>query len=233
MSAGFLLLAGFVWWERRQRAPLLDLSLFRKNPVFLFSNIAAMINYAVVFAVSFLLSLYLQYIRGFDPQTAGIILVSMPVVQMVVAPLAGNLSDRIDAQVIATAGMACTTAGLGVMALLSPATSLVIILAGLFLLGLGYGLFSSPNTNAIMSAVRVQHLGVASAMVSTMRSIGQMVSMAIAMLVFSIVMGTVQITPEVYPGLLQSITVVFTIFFFLGLVGIWTSYARGETRVAG
>jgi EmrB/QacA subfamily drug resistance transporter len=229
MAAGFVLLAGFVWWEQRHPAPMLDLSLFHKNPVFLFSNIAAMINYAVVFAVSFLLSLYLQYIRGFDPQTAGIILVSMPVVQMVVAPLAGNLSDRIDAQVIATAGMACTTAGLGVMVLLSPSTSLVIILAGLVLLGLGYGLFSSPNTNAIMSAVRVQYLGIASAMVSTMRSIGQMLSMAIAMLVFSVIMGTVEISPEVYPELLKSITVAFTIFFFLALFGIWTSYARGKS----
>jgi EmrB/QacA subfamily drug resistance transporter len=228
MAAGFALLAGFIWWERRRPAPLLDLSLFRNNPVFLFSNIAAMINYAVVFAVSFLLSLYLQYIRGLDPQAAGIILVSMPAVQMVVAPLAGNLSDRIDAQVIATAGMACTAAGLAIMALLSPGTSLVIILAGLVLLGLGYGLFSSPNTNAIMNAVTVRHLGIASAMVSTMRSIGQMLSMAIAMLVFSVIMGTVIITPEVYPGLLQSISITFTIFFFLGLFGIWASYARGR-----
>jgi MFS family permease len=115
------------------------------------------------------------------------------------------------------------------MALLSPSTSLLILLAGLVLLGLGYGLFSSPNTNAIMSAVRVQYLGIASAMVSTMRSIGQMLSMAIAMLVFSVIMGTVEISPEVYPQLLKSITVAFTIFFFLALFGIWTSYARGKS----
>jgi EmrB/QacA subfamily drug resistance transporter len=233
MAAGFILLAGFIVWERRRPSPMLDLSLFRKNPVFLFSNIAALINYAVVFAVAFLMSLYLQYNRGFDPQTAGIILVSMPVVQMVVSPLAGHLSDRIEPRIIATIGMACTTAGLGVLALVSPATSLLAIFAGLIVLGLGYGLFSSPNTNAIMSAVEVRYLGIASAMVSTMRAIGQMVSMAIAMLVFSIIIGTVQISPEVYPELQQSVTVVFAIFFVLGIIGVWTSYARGRTPVEG
>ncbi len=233
MAAGFILLAGFVWWQKRRPSPMLDLSLFRNNGVFLFSNIAAMINYSVVFAVGFLMSLYLQYIRGLDPQTAGIILVSMPVVQMIVSPLAGHLSDRIEARIIATAGMACTTAGLGVMALVSPSTPLLVLIAGFGLLGLGYGLFSSPNTNAIMSSVEVKHLGVASAMVSTMRYIGQMVSMAIAMMVFSIIIGTVQISPQVYPELQQSVTVAFVIFFFLGLFGIWASYARGRTATAG
>jgi EmrB/QacA subfamily drug resistance transporter len=231
MATGFVLLAGFVWWEHRLKSPMLDLSLFRKNPIFLYSNIAAMINYAVVFAVSFLMSLYLQYIRGFDPQTAGIILVSMPVVQMVVAPVAGHLSDRIEPRVIATAGMASTTVGLGVLALVSASTPLSVILAGLVILGLGYGLFSSPNTVAIMGAVEVKHLGIASAMVSTMRAIGQMLSMAIAMLVFSLIIGTVLISPEVFPELQQSVTVVFAIFFVLGIIGIWTSYARGRTVV--
>jgi EmrB/QacA subfamily drug resistance transporter len=233
MASGFVLLAGFMWWEHRQKSPMLDLSLFRKNPVFIYSNAAAMINYAVLFAVSFLMSLYLQYIRGFDPQTAGIILVAMPVVQMVTAPVAGHLSDRIEPRVIATAGMASTTVGLGIMVLVSPSTSLLVILAGLVILGLGYGLFSSPNTVAIMGAVDVKHLGIASAMVSTMRAIGQMLSMAIAMLVFSLVIGTVLISPEVYPELQQSVTVVFAIFFVLSIIGVWTSYARGSMPVAG
>ena len=117
------------------------------------------------------MSLYLQYNRGLDPQTTGFILVTMPIVQMVISPLAGHLSDSIELRILATARMACTTFGLGVLALVSPVTSLSVIVAGLMVLGLGYGLFSSPNTNAIMSAVEVHHLGVASAIVFTMRAI--------------------------------------------------------------
>jgi MFS family permease len=112
MAMGAVFLYGFVWWERRQPSPMLDLSLFRNNTTFIFSNIAAMINYAVVFAVGFLMSLYLQYNRGLDPQTTGFILVTMPIVQMIVSPLAGHLSDSIEPRILATAGMACTTLGL-------------------------------------------------------------------------------------------------------------------------
>jgi EmrB/QacA subfamily drug resistance transporter len=220
----------FVRRERRAPVPIIDLSLFVKRPVFLFSNIAALINYAVVFAVGFLLSLYLQYNRGIDPQTTGLILVAQPVVQMVISPISGHHSDRIDPRILATAGMACTTVGLGILMLLSPTTPLWIIIAGLLVLGFGYGLFSSPNTNAIMSSVEVRHLGIASGMVSTMRAIGQMTSLAIVMLVFSAIIGTVQISPAVYPQLQQSVNVAFSVFFVISIAGIWASYARGRTR---
>jgi EmrB/QacA subfamily drug resistance transporter len=228
MLFGAVFLFGFVRWERRHPDPMLDLSLFRNNTTFLFSNIAAMINYSIVFAVGFLMSLFLQYNRGLDPQTAGIILVTMPLVQMAVSPLSGHLSDSIEPRILATAGMASTTAGLVMMALFSsPTVPMLLIIAGLIILGFGYGLFSSPNTNAIMSAVEVRHLGVASAMVSTMRAIGQMVSMALAMMVFSIIIGSRPITPELYPELQLSVTVTFMLFFVLGLFGIWASYSRG------
>ncbi|MDO9549649.1 MAG: MFS transporter [Methanoregula sp.] len=230
MVLGLVVLALFLWWEQRIPAPMVDIALFRKSPVFLFSNIAALINYAVVFAVGFLISLYLQFNRGIDPQTTGLILIAQPVVQMIVSPYAGHLSDRIEPRILATAGMAITTAGLGILMLMSPDTPLVVIIAGLAILGLGYGLFSSPNTNAIMSSVEIRYLGLASSMVSTMRAIGQMLSLAIAMLVFSAVIGTVRISPEVYPELQQSVNIAFAVFFLLGLVGIVASYARGTVR---
>lgn len=230
LTLGAIVLAMFVRQERRSPVPIVDLSLFSRNPVFLFSNLAALINYAVVFAVGFLLSLYLQYNRGIDPQTTGLILIAQPVVQMIVSPVSGHCSDSIEPRILATAGMAVTTAGLCILVLAGPETPIWLILLGLAVLGLGYGLFSSPNTNAIMSAVEVRHLGIASGMVATMRAIGQMISLAIAMLVFSAVIGTVQITPEVYPQLQQSVTIAFSVFIVLGLFGIWASYARGRVR---
>ncbi|MDO9326496.1 MAG: MFS transporter [Methanoregula sp.] len=217
----------FVWWERRCASPLLDLKIFSHNRTFVFSNIAAMINYGATFAVAVLLSLYLQYIQGFSAETAGFILVAQPVVQTLFSPVAGKLSDRIEPRIVATTGMAITTAGLAFFIFLTPTTPLFAIVIALMVLGFGYALFSSPNTNAIMSSVDKRNLGIASGMVSTMRSLGQVLSMAIAMFCFSVFIGSMTITPTVFPALMTSVTCAFLIFTCLCVVGIGTSYVRG------
>lgn len=217
----------FYWWEKRCTHPILDLAIFAKNRTFTFSNIAAMINYGATFAVGVLLSLYLQYIQGFSAETAGFILVAQPIVQTIFSPLAGRLSDRIEPRIVATAGMALTTIGLSTFIFLTPATPLIVIIISLMVLGSGYALFSSPNTNAIMSSVDKRYLGIASGMVATMRSLGQVLSMAIAMFCFAVFMGTATITPAVYPALDTSITIAFMIFTGLCVIGVVTSYVRG------
>ncbi|PKL58813.1 MAG: MFS transporter, partial [Methanomicrobiales archaeon HGW-Methanomicrobiales-4] len=164
------------------------------------------------------------------PATTGLVLLAQPLIQTFVSPAAGHLSDSMDPGTIATVGMGLTAIGLIVLMISLPSQPLLIIIAGLAILGLGYGLFSSPNTNAIMSSVDVRHLGLASGMVSTMRSVGQLISLAITMMVFSIIIGTVQITPEVYDQLLSSSIVIFGIFTLLSILGIYTSYARGPVR---
>lgn len=225
--------AVFIWWERRERSPLMDLSVFSGNRTFVCSNIAAMINYGATFGVGVLLSLYLQYIRGFPAQTAGLILVAQPVVQVVCSLIAGRLSDRIEPRVVATAGMAFTALGLLVFVFLSPETPLWLIIAALMVLGLGYGLFSPPNTNAIMSSVGKRHLGIASGMNATMRYLGQLLSMAVAMISFAIFIGPVTITPPVYAALMTSVTAGFGAFFLLALAGIAASYVRGTIHHTG
>ena len=235
LSAGWLVtgaffLGGFLWWESRNSSPVLDISVFRHNMAFTCSNLAAMINYAATYAVAFLLSLYLQYTKGLGPETAGLILVAQPVVQVIFSPSAGRLSDRIEPRIIACIGMALTAAGLLAFSFLTPETPIWSIVALLLILGLGYALFSSPNTNAIMSSVDRRHYGVASSMVATMRAIGQLMSMAIAMMVFSVVMGPVQVVPEVFPQFLNSVRLVFFILGVLGILGIYASYARGKIR---
>ena len=174
-----------------------------------------------------LLSLYLQYIRGFSAETAGFILVAQPVVQMIFSPFAGKLSDRIEPRIVATIGMAITTSGLSFFIFLTPTTPLYTIIISLMILGFGYALFSSPNTNAIMSSVDKRYLGIASSMVATMRSLGQVLSMAIAMFCFSVFIGSVVITPSVFPSLLISTTVSFLIFTVICIAGVGASYVRG------
>jgi EmrB/QacA subfamily drug resistance transporter len=218
----------FLWWEKHCTSPLIDLTIFSGNRTFLFSNIAAMINYGATFAVAVLLSLYLQYIREFSAETAGLILVAQPVIQTIFSPVAGKISDSIEPRIVATIGMAITTLGLSFFIFLTPTTPLYAIVMCLMVLGFGYALFSSPNTNAIMSSVDRRHLGIASSMVATMRSLGQVLSMAIAMFCFSVFIGTVAITPSVYPSLLISTTTAFLIFSCFCIVGVGASYVRGS-----
>ncbi len=119
------------------------------------------------------MSLCLQYIKGLDPQSAGLILVAQPLVQAVFAPIAGRLSDRFPAQKLASLGMALCTMGLFILTFITAQTSIAVVSGGLVVLGIGFGFFSSPNTSAIMGSVEKRFYGVASAMVSTMRLLGR------------------------------------------------------------
>lgn len=228
--AGVVGLSAFTRWEMKARSPVLDINLFRNNRAFTFSNLAALINYSATFAVSFLISLYLQYVRGFEPQSAGFVLVAMPAMQAIFSPLAGRLSDRIEPRVIASAGMALTTVGLVLFTLLNGKTPLEFIIGALILMGFGFALFSSPNTNAVMSSAPKKAYGVASATLATMRQIGMVFSMGVAMLMFALYIGRVQITPEHYPLFLESMKTAFIIFAVLCFGGIFASLARGKIR---
>ena len=218
----------FVRWESRTRQPLLNMDLFRHNRVFALSNLAALINYSATAAVGFLLSLYLQYIKALSPQQAGLVLIAQPIVQAAFSPLAGRLSDRMESRVVSSAGMGLTTVGLALLIFLTADTPFWYILMSLILLGFGFALFSSPNTNAVMGAVDRKLLGVASATVGTMRTIGMMLSLGVASLIFALVIGRVQITPEYYAAFLVSVKLAFTIFTAACFGGIFASLARGR-----
>lgn len=236
MLGGWLILVGlltlgvFIWWETRVRSPVLNINLFRNSVVFAFSNLAALINYSATFAVSFLLSLYLQYIKDFTPRDAGLVLIAAPVVQALFSPAAGRLSDRVEPQVLASLGMALSAGGLVMLIFLADGTSLAYVVASLVVLGFGFALFSSPNTNAVMSSVENRYYGVASATLATMRQVGMMLSMGIAMLLFAVYIGRVQIAPEYYDAFLTSVRVAFIIFACLCLGGIFASLARGRMQ---
>jgi EmrB/QacA subfamily drug resistance transporter len=225
---GFILMTIFIQRERKLQNPLFDMTLFRRNTAFVFSNLAALINYSATFALSFLLSLYLQYINGFSPWHAGLILVVQPIVQALFSPFAGRLSDRIEPRVVASIGMSVTAAGLGLLLLLDSATTIPFIVAVLFIQGLGFALFSAPNTNAIMSSVESRYYGIASGTLATMRLTGQMLSMGMVMLIFALQIGDVQITPDRYPSFLGSMHSALIVMAILCCGGIFASLARGK-----
>lgn len=230
LACGGLLTLLFLNWELRVKSPVLEVGMFTKNRVFALSNLAALLNYGATSAVAFLMSLYLQYPRGFDPQTSGLILLSQPVMQATLSPLAGMLSDRVEARILASAGMGITTLGLLLLTLLDEATPIETVVLDLLILGLGFALFSSPNMNAVMSSVEKSFYGVASAILGTMRLIGQMLSMSIATTAIATSTGGGLIEPSTYPILIQAMRSSFTIFSILCLIGTLASAVRGRMR---
>ena len=220
----------FVRWELRVDHPVFNMKLLKENRVFRFSSIAALLNYAATHAVTFLLSLYLQYIKGYGAEAAGIILVSQPIIMAAASPFAGRLSDKIEPRVIASIGMALVVVGLIMLVFMNQGSPVGFLIASLIVLGLGFGLFSSPNMNAIMGSVERKSYGVASGTVGTMRLLGQMFSMGIATLIFAVYIGRIQITPETHDQFLTAARVAFVVFAALCFVGIFASLARGKMR---
>jgi MFS family permease len=207
-----------------------NLRLFASNRLFAFSNLAALINYATTSAIAFLLSLYLQYILEFSPRDAGIILITQPVLMAIVASISGRLSDRHDPRILASAGMAIITVGLILLCFLTEQSSIRYLLGILVLVGFGFGLFSSPNTNAIMGSVERKYLGVASASVGTMRLTGQMMSMGIATLILQLFIGNHPISAQYAPQFMTSMRTTFVVFAILCMLGVFASLARGKAN---
>jgi EmrB/QacA subfamily drug resistance transporter len=228
LCSGIILAAGFLFFEKKIDNPVFDVRLILRNRVFAFSGIAALIHYSATSATGFFISLYLQYLKGFDARTAGLIMISQPVLMALLSPLAGKLSDRRNPGVIASVGMGLTAAGLILLCFVNENTPVISIVLLLLLMGTGFGLFSSPNSNAIMSSVDKKHLGVASGVVGTMRMVGQMMSMGIAMMLLALYIGDQKINQSTYPGLMHSMRTGFMIFSMLCILGIFASLARNK-----
>jgi EmrB/QacA subfamily drug resistance transporter len=232
LAFGAGILVAFVMWEMRTKSPVFPVDLFITNRVFAFSSLAAFINYSATFAITFLLSLYLQHIKGLGPRDAGLILISQPVVMAACSPVAGWLSDKIEPRIVATAGMLLTTMGLVPFIFLNQGSSIPFLFTGLVILGIGFGLFSSPNMNAIMGSVEKKFYGLASGAVGTMRLLGMMISMGTATVVFALLIGRVQISEANYPALVKSIGILFSLFSLMCFGGIFASMVRGKTHLS-
>ncbi|MFA7562220.1 MAG: MFS transporter [Methanoculleus sp.] len=224
------LVLGVVFYvvEKRCLNPLFPVSLLTSNRVFAASNVAALINYSATYAVGFLLSLYLQYIRGYEPVAAGTLLLVQPIVQVFVAPVSGRLADRVQPGHVASVGMALSAVCLFGLAAISDTTPVTVIVALLAVLGLGLGIFSSPNTTAIMGCVEARFYGSASAMTAMMRSLGMMLSMGAVLVVFALIMGSTAVTPAIFPEFQRSLHLIFLAFGILSAIGTLLSLIRGR-----
>ena len=225
---GIILLVGFALWELRIDYPILQVRLFKHNTGFAFSNLAAMINYSATYAVTFLLSVYLQVVRGYDSQAAGLILLAQPLVMTVLSPLAGTLSDQLEPRLVASLGMGCSTLSLFFFIFISSTTAPFLLVANLLLAGLGFALFASPNNNAIMGSVPMRLYGIASSTLGTMRLVGQAISMSIVTLLITLFIGRVPLTAANPATFLTCMKVSFAVFTVICILGVMASLKRGS-----
>ncbi|HOK38927.1 MAG TPA: MFS transporter [Bacteroidales bacterium] len=225
---GLTLLSFYIFLEKKSEFPAFEVKLFFKNRIYLFSNLAALINYSATFAIIFMLSLYLQKVKHLSPREAGMILVFQPVIMAIFSPITGRLSDKIQPRYLASLGMLFCSIGLLGFSFLTETSSIFFIIALLVIVGFGIALFSSPNMNTIMSSVSKQYYGQASGTAATMRVLGQIFSMSIVAIFFVVFFGKTavnQIENEIF---LRAEKFIFLILSFICIIGMILSFYRGK-----
>lgn len=225
LSAAVILLAVFLFIEQRVTQPMLDLSLFRV-PLFSASTASAVLNYICLFTGIFLLPFYLIQARGLGPAQAGLILTAQPIVMAIMAPLSGTLSDRIGARLLSTLGMAIIAVGLFLLAQLTADSSLSYVALSLATVGLGTGVFVSPNTSALLGAAPQHRRGIASGIMATARNVGMVLGVGLAGAVFTTVQAQAQAassTTAIYDGIRAG----FLVAVGVAMIGVLTSAVRG------
>jgi EmrB/QacA subfamily drug resistance transporter len=218
----------FVLQQSRHTEPLIRIQMFRESRVFSMSLSTALLMYASVYPLTFLLSLYLQYIQGFSPAHAGQIILVQALAMAILAPLAGRMSDKVQPRYIATLGCAIVTIGFFALSRLSMDTSVTYISISLVLVGIGFGLFSTPNNNAIMGSVHSSELGVASASMNLARTIGNLLGMSMVNFLVHVFLGDAQFVPEQYPALLQTINIALNLALCCVVLACFLSALRGK-----
>lgn len=231
IGVGIALFCIFIIYENRIKYPVFNARLFYTNRQFTLSSIAALLNYAVSMPVGFFMSLYLQIVKGLEVQTAGIILITQALVQALLSPVAGKLSDKIQPHYLASMGMGLISVALLCIGLFIQANSSILLVVFIFiLLGIGFALFSSPNTNAIMGSVDKRDYSTASATTGTMRLTGQAFGMGVATMILSLFVGNQSINPLTANQFMTAMRITFIVFSVLSVIGIYASMARNKNK---
>ena len=219
---GLILIAIFAKYELGQKSPVFNMHLF-KNKKFASSNVAALCSYIAVMVVTTILNYHFQYVRGWDAQMSGLILIITPAIMAIMAPNSGRLSDRINPQKLAAIGMGITTIALLILIFLTKDTPVYMVVIAMILQGIGVGLFSSPNTNAIMSSVPPKDAPTASASQATMRTIGQTMSLGLLTLIFAWVMGNLELGPQYAGMIVQASQIICSISLVACILAVFAS----------
>jgi MFS family permease len=234
LGIGIMLLVLFGFHELHASDPLIEVRLFKNNPSFTLANLAAFCNYAATGALSYILAIHFQEVLGHTPNISGLLLIAQPLVMAVISPYMGKLSDRRSPSALASIGMALCAASMLSFIFVDETTSLVYFITSLIVAGIGFGMFSSPNNNAVMSSVMGKDYAVASSILNSMRGLGQMSSMAVITIVMNFTFGKTSLEQATDAQLVSYMHISFIIFAIVCLVGVALSLGRsGNTRNTG
>ena len=219
--------AAFVAIERRVADPMLDLSLFASR-VFSASTASAVLNYICLYSITFLMPFYLIQGRGLGPAQAGLILTAQPLVMAVAAPLSGTLSDRIGSRLLSTAGMAILGIGLLLLAQLGSESPFGRVAVALVVVGLGTGIFISPNTSALMGAAPRNRQGIAAGVLATSRNVGMVLGVGLAGAIFTTVVARGPAGTGDTASLFTAVHVSYLVAAGVAFLGAAVAAARGS-----
>ena len=232
-GAGIICLLLFYFHETRTLVPFLDVRIFWKNRVFSTTNITVLLFNTSNFAVIFLLSLYLQDVRSLDARITGLILLTPVIFMTLLSTPAGTLSDRKSPRLVIGSGILLGSAGLLIYTRLDTATPVILIVAGLALVGVGIALSQSPLIRTAMTSVPKDTFGLASGMIETMRLIGMTISIAISIIIFGLTLGTTHITTSAGPAFTGSLSVIFNILFIISLCSLLLALTLKKPELPG
>ncbi len=221
---GVIILIYITIHQYKAKNAVIDVRLLLKNKAFRDGNIVNYINYASSIAVTYLFSLYLQYVRGMSAHDAGLILIAQPIMQAVFTPITGRLSDKISPSILVFLGMTSSMVGIMISVTLTDKSNIIWIYSLLVFFGIGYALFSSANTNQMMSSVERSETGVASSIMSALRTLGMLTSISIASTAFNYFVGSQEMTSALTGNFLKGMQVSFIIFLVMNLTGVIISY---------
>jgi MFS family permease len=224
IAGALLLMAAFLWIERRSAAPLLDLSLFR-NPLFSASTLSAILNYVSIYSIIFFMPFYLIQGRGLNPAEAGLLLTLQPILMAVTAPISGALSDRIGSRVPGMLGMGVLAVGLVILSLLGPGSGLWQVALGLAFAGFGTGAFISPNTSALMGSAPRARQGIASGVQGVARNVGMVLGIGLAGAILTTHLAQ-NAADSLYMGIRQG----FLVAAGVAVLGIVSSAMKNEPK---
>ena len=238
LGIGVLSAVAFIVYEKRQADPLLDTHLFQ-NRIFIMGNISTSLFYMAQYTILLLIPFYLQDLRGLSAQQSGILYLPLPVVIILIAPLSGYLSDRMDSRYISSAGMAIMAFGIWQLSNLRADSDIIYLILGAGTLGLGSGLFLTPNNSAVMGSIPDSKRGVASGMLGMMKYIGMVLGVAISGAVFSssrlwfmasLQTQNLQNTPLATGAFESALHVTYLVGAGFAVIAIFTSLIKGSTQ---
>lgn len=224
LVVAMLLLFTFRFIETHSPAPMLDLNLFQ-NPLFTLSVASAVLNYISLYSVTFLLPHYLIDGRGLDSAQAGLLLTAQPIVMAIAAPLSGTFSDRIGVRLPATLGMGILTIGLLLLSRLGATSPWVQIILALAVVGLGIGIFVSPNNSAVMGSAPRQRQGIAAGVLATARSFGMVLGIGISGAIYTTVLSQGSLDNS---ALFSGVQTSYLVVSVIAALGILTSAMRKQ-----